>query len=77
MGIWRESMFAKAATTKSVREHVARILELSRLRCGMCSSWFSCSDSVGPIDPHYACTITSTCACGHVLCTRKVVTGSY
>ena len=83
MGIWREPMFARAATTKSVVEQVERILELCGLRCSKCGRWCDSTVTVsrtvewggstrGPLlmDPIFIKAKVRICRCGHIIFSR-------
>jgi len=86
MGIWREPMFARAATTKGVGEKVAGFLESCGLRCSKCRKWcdgrtftvdkgvVSRDDAGGLLlmDPLYVKDKVCKCQCGHTMFTRTI-----
>jgi len=84
-GIWKERMFMRAATTKSVGEMVAGILEACGLRCSKCRRWcdstITVTVSLDPawgvtelllMDPIYHKVKVRTCRCGHTMFSRTV-----
>jgi len=89
MYIWRDPMFESSTIKGKIGKRIAGILESCGLRCSNCGRWLQGSRSTSRsiewgndvcdlwlMDPIFFKKKVRTCACGHLMYSRTVVSES-